>query len=73
MNASIIIPSNGDNDWGLFVDIDSNHTYIPPPTVAINQIEKYKSTNKKKASHFEYCFQYIYYYLDVYIIHYGHK
>ena len=69
MNNSNI---NGEDDWGLFIDIDSNNASIHPEAT-IERLEKYKLPNKKNPSSFEYCFHYLYYYWGIYIIHYVYK
>ena len=74
MNTSITMPSNGDNDWGLFVDIDNNH--VSTPTVTIKHLEKSKFDTiqyKKNPTNMEYCLQYMYYYWGIYIIQHVYK
>jgi hypothetical protein len=73
------MPSNTiqDNDWGLFIDIDSNNVHIHPE-VTINKVDVNKAKFDtipyiKNPSNFEHCFQYLYYYWGVYIIQYVHK
>ena len=70
MNSSNRRPSNSnsDNDWGLFVDIDTNNASIYPE-VTIKQLEKYKLPNKNNSSELDCCFQYVYYYFG-YIYYY---
>jgi hypothetical protein len=77
MNTSNTIPSNTiqDNDWGLFIDVDSNNASIHPE-VTIKQLEKSKFDTiqyKKNPSNIENCFHYFYYYWGIYIIPYVHK
>jgi hypothetical protein len=64
-----------DNDWGLFVDIETN-TSNNYPDVTITNLEKYTFDSiqyRKSSSQFEHCFYYIYYYLGIYVIQYLHK
>ena len=77
MNTSNIIQSNliQDNDWGLFIDVDTNNVSIHPD-VTIKPLEKSKVDTipyRKNSSNIEFCFQYLYYYWGVYIIQYVHK
>ena len=64
-----------DNEWGLFVDIDTN-TSNNYPDVTIKKSDQYTFDSikyRKSSSKFEHCFYYICYYLGVYVIQYLHK
>jgi hypothetical protein len=71
---NIKIHCREDNDWGLFVDTETNTSSYPE--VTMKQLDKYTFDaikNRKSSSKFEICFHYIYYYLGIYVIQYMHK